>query len=436
MATVKPVAEHSVAELARDLRNLGVVPGDILFVHSSYKSVGPVAGGAAGIIAALEEAVGPAGLLLFPAFNLKPKGSQDRAAAWNPATTPSSTGWLSEFFRQMPGNPRSDHYSHSVSARGPRAAEFVAGHTSQAGPKHSSDYAPWGCTYGVNSPMYKAWTAGGKCLFLGTDWHTCTYAHLLEAEWWARQRSRNPEAGMDTIFREAAGAWFDSLGKDRNGKVGDADCKLFRISDFMDAMLDGLETMPERFVNVWEVRPHGCRRLVKPDPWRMVWQAPAANAEGLTLDLDASGRPLVSFVTGDGTRLAFVSADAGISWTAAAAPPAAVPAPAGLPAAVIAAARGVCGGLDFAVSRLSDGQVLVCRAPVRGGVGLRIFDPEGFAPHQVFEFQVPVADAAGTALTATMARAVQLPDGKVLAACLWKDAAGTAGLAVATLRIC
>ena len=39
---------YSPKKLTEDLRNLGVETGDILFMHSSFKSLGPVRGGAAG----------------------------------------------------------------------------------------------------------------------------------------------------------------------------------------------------------------------------------------------------------------------------------------------------------------------------------------------------------------------------------------------------
>ena len=66
--------------LGRDLRNLGVEPGDILFIHSSFKSIGPVVRGAETVIGALEQAVGPDGLLLLPSFHLLPRGQDARAA--------------------------------------------------------------------------------------------------------------------------------------------------------------------------------------------------------------------------------------------------------------------------------------------------------------------------------------------------------------------
>ena len=61
---------YSVEQLSRDLVALGVSPGDVLFVHSSYKSLGVVNGGAGSVIDAFGQTLGPDGLLLMPSFNL------------------------------------------------------------------------------------------------------------------------------------------------------------------------------------------------------------------------------------------------------------------------------------------------------------------------------------------------------------------------------
>ena len=107
---------HTCSDLARDLKDLGVEPGDTLFVHSSFKSLGPVQDGAGTVVGALEESIGPRGLLLMPSFNLVE--GERRAETWDPETTPSTVGWITEYFRRLPGTHRSNHYSHSVAARG------------------------------------------------------------------------------------------------------------------------------------------------------------------------------------------------------------------------------------------------------------------------------------------------------------------------------
>ena len=47
----------TVEHLVADLRRLGVVEGDLLMVHASLRAIGPVLGGADGVIDALEVAV-------------------------------------------------------------------------------------------------------------------------------------------------------------------------------------------------------------------------------------------------------------------------------------------------------------------------------------------------------------------------------------------
>jgi aminoglycoside N3'-acetyltransferase len=83
---------HTRESLAADARRFGVETGDTLLIHSSFKSLGRVEGGAAAVIGALEDALGPAGLLLMPSFNHVE--SAQRAASWNIATTPSTVGYL------------------------------------------------------------------------------------------------------------------------------------------------------------------------------------------------------------------------------------------------------------------------------------------------------------------------------------------------------
>src|SRR5277367_3843124 len=53
--------------LVRDLRELGVEPGQTLLVNASLSNIGWVEGGAPAVVAALREVVGPAGNVVVPA---------------------------------------------------------------------------------------------------------------------------------------------------------------------------------------------------------------------------------------------------------------------------------------------------------------------------------------------------------------------------------
>ncbi len=234
-----------IQDLVEDLKSLGIRSGDMLFVHSSLKSIGPVDGGAATVIAALEKSIAPDGLLLMPSFNLVDKDK--RASTWNIESTPSTVGYLTEFFRTMPGTLRSDHYSHSVAARGKNASEFVSGHLSKEGLLVPWDREPWGRTFGTRSPYIKAYENGGKLLMLGVDYHSSTYVHLVETLLWNEHLVANPKAEYIFLYREKLGEYWDSAGKINRGHVGNAECRLFSIKDFVDTLLELVRSEPKKW---------------------------------------------------------------------------------------------------------------------------------------------------------------------------------------------
>lgn len=246
---------HTRETLSADLRRIGVAAGDTLFVHSSFKSLGAVDGGAATVVAALEDALGPDGLLLMPSFNLTAKDKEKRAAMWDVAAANSSVGWLTEFFRLMPGTVRSDHFSHSVAARGRGAAEIVAEHRRTEGFKSPWDMPPWGATYGEHSPMMKAYRmTRGKVLMLGVTYHSSTYCHVVEVADWNQRLAKDPKAEYYWLDRDKIGAWWDTLGRLSRGPVGDAGCRLFGIRDYVDTLVDAVTREPGRWYK-WYPQP-------------------------------------------------------------------------------------------------------------------------------------------------------------------------------------
>jgi len=241
-------APHTRESLFHDLQTLGVAPADTLWVHSSYKSIGTVEGGAATVIAALEDAVGPQGTLLMPAFNLAGKTHKERAASWDLETSPATTGWLCEFFRTLPGTVRSDHYSHSVAARGKDAEAWVSDHRLREGAEAPWDLPSYGYTFGNGSPLMKAYRAGVRVLMLGVDYHSATSCHIAEVLWWNRKRQTDPGVKFHWIDRDRFGeTYWDQQGQLERGRVGDADCRLFSMKAFIDALLEAVEREPERW---------------------------------------------------------------------------------------------------------------------------------------------------------------------------------------------
>ncbi len=230
-------------QLTADLARLGVTPGRDLHVHSSYKSVGPVENGAAGIVQALEAAISGA-TLLMPSFNLVAGGSEGRAKGWNPATTPSTVGYLTEFFRTMPGTVRSDHYSHSVAARGPKAEFYTSTHREKTGMESPWDYAPWGKAYGDKSPLIKLYENDALLLMLGVDYHSSTFMHVAETIDFNRRKAERPGASYFFIDRPLMGQWVDRHCDVGNGLVGQAHCRLIPIRRYVDAMAAQVKAQP------------------------------------------------------------------------------------------------------------------------------------------------------------------------------------------------
>ena len=238
---------HTRERLTQDFTSLGIAQGDTLFIHSSFKSLGPVEGGAGTVISALEQAVGQNGLILMPTFSLLPS-REARVAAWDVNKTPSTVGWLTEFFRQMPNTHRSDHYSHAIAARGKDAEAFVSDHCRREGYQSPWDHRPWGKTYGTHSPMFRAYKANTKLLMIGVDYETSTYIHLVEVIHWNKRLTDDPQSAYIGLNRPKLGEFWEGLGQLNRGQVGDSDCRLFHIKTYVDTLLTEVENNPDPYV--------------------------------------------------------------------------------------------------------------------------------------------------------------------------------------------
>lgn len=169
------------AELAADLARLGVRPGDVIMVHASLRAIGPVDGGAAGVVAALDAVVAPTGTLLMVLgaldewdwVNARPEAERAALLAdappFDPLRTPADpeVGVLAEVFRRSPGTVVSDHPDGRFGARGPHAEQLLRD-------------PPWDDYFGTGSPLHRLVEAGGRVLRLGADLDTVTLLHHAE----------------------------------------------------------------------------------------------------------------------------------------------------------------------------------------------------------------------------------------------------------------
>ena len=135
--------------LSRDFTAAGIEPGMVLMVHSALSRVGWTVGGAATVIRALLDVLGPEGTLVMPAespFLSDPAFWRDERIpeAWHetiranlplfdPRITPTTMGAVPEAFRTYPGTLRSNHPLVSVCANGRDAARIVSEHALEFG---------------------------------------------------------------------------------------------------------------------------------------------------------------------------------------------------------------------------------------------------------------------------------------------------------------
>lgn len=210
-----------------DLRALGVLPGDVLLVHSSLKRLGFVAGGAQAVVEALLSAVGPEGTIVVPTHtseNTDPAGWQNPpvperwwpairsgAPGFDPARTPSRwVGVLPEVVRTWPGALRSGHPQVSCAALGSLAREVTTEH----------DLAE---SHGERSPIGAVYRIGGKVLLLGCGHDSNTSLHLAE-----RRQTSPPmgETGAALAAADGTGRWVTwtdlVTGEDDFGQLGAA----------------------------------------------------------------------------------------------------------------------------------------------------------------------------------------------------------------------
>ena len=90
--------------IIKSLQELGIQKGDMVIVHSSFKSMGYVEGGAETVISAFLDVIGAEGTLVFP--TLVQKDFENAYETWH-MDKPSDVGYLTEYFRKREGSLRS-----------------------------------------------------------------------------------------------------------------------------------------------------------------------------------------------------------------------------------------------------------------------------------------------------------------------------------------
>ena len=157
--------------LAAGLRDLGLIAGDVVLVHSSMKGLGYVEGGSEAVIDALLEVVGGEGTVLFPTLTGSKYDGPDHPPSIDLTTTACApwVGVVPETARRRADAVRSVHPTHSVVALGANREMWTHGHEQGASPCDAA------------SPYFRLMEHGGKILLLGGVTHDSnTSLHCIE----------------------------------------------------------------------------------------------------------------------------------------------------------------------------------------------------------------------------------------------------------------
>jgi aminoglycoside 3-N-acetyltransferase len=235
-----------IDDVRQQLWALGVRPGGVLVVHTSFRKVRPIEDGPAGLIRALESALGDEGTLVMPTMT-------DGESVFDPTRTPThDMGITSETFWRTLGVTRSTHPGGSFAARGPKASIICA-------PQ------PLSPPHGIESPPGRCYELDGQVLLLGVEHSENTTLHV--AEYLARvpysvsyptvigaDASGTPivadlaETDHCAMGFKKMDAWLNADSLQREGPIANAHAKLINSKDVIRIALKHLEHDPLLFL--------------------------------------------------------------------------------------------------------------------------------------------------------------------------------------------
>ena len=109
------IGNYNKQQLKDQLESMGLKGDETILIHSSMKAIGAVDGGADTVLDAWMEYFKD-GLLLLPTHTWKTVNADN--PVYNPYTTPSCVGLLTNMFMKRDGVIRSLHPTHSMSGYG------------------------------------------------------------------------------------------------------------------------------------------------------------------------------------------------------------------------------------------------------------------------------------------------------------------------------
>ena len=226
--------EYSIDDIIESLREVGIKEGDSIFVHSDLRFFGKLPIGATredflgGFLKALLGAIGN-GNLIMPTFTY----SFCKDEVFDPDTTPSKVGVLTEYFRKQGGVKRSKDGIFSVAAIGPDKDYFT---------DVSND------CFGKNSIFEKLYDRDAKIVFLGPRFDI-TYMHFVEQSYGVPYRWIKMFGGfaynvgpLDKDFQYDLEGIADSLKFVlKETKLGNSKIRVVGAVDAFDEITEGLK---------------------------------------------------------------------------------------------------------------------------------------------------------------------------------------------------
>lgn len=171
-------------QLEAQCKELGLASGNVVMVHASMRSVGPILGGPDVLIDAILEAVSPEGTIMVYVGCQQPFDDIGRriylpeeevfilehCPAFNSDAARASRdfGVFAELFRTRTGAVASQNVSARMAALGANASWLVSNHSLSYG-------------FGKGSPLEKLCELDGKILLVGSDLDCVTLLHYAEA---------------------------------------------------------------------------------------------------------------------------------------------------------------------------------------------------------------------------------------------------------------
>ncbi len=228
-------------DISTSVAAMGLQAGDRVMVHSSLSSMGHVEGGAATVVQAFLDVLGPEGTLMVPTF------THSSCQYFDPLKSASLNGAVTEAARHYPGAVRSLHPTHAVTAIGPDAQSLVEDDLNRG-------------ALGKDCALDRLIRKGGYIFLLGVDHTSNSSIHIGEDYAGADRHGRfspekpevvvlnHPEHGeMDITLTEMMGhtvafARIEEVlrarGRIVDGTIGKARCQMMKGEKLLAATVE------------------------------------------------------------------------------------------------------------------------------------------------------------------------------------------------------